>query len=191
MQPAAAERSHRTEPIVFFIGWFCIAVFATTFACSASAAEKFDPIPKELPSSIAKETERLGFRLLGLEDCELLVQIYHPKDRDISQLGFCIYLKTITKGIYKATSCVGDLVEPESGVKNPFYGKNGHWGVEGPCDKNKLVEKFKNPEADKSVNPISAVRLKRDEGLSIRMLRDKLGLWSLFEERTQPGKKKK
>src|SRR6185295_15912491 len=98
----------------------------------------------------------------------------------------CLYSITITQGIFAATTCVGVWVEPDSTVRNPFYGSKGHWGVEGKCDKSKIEKEINAEKTEKTVNPITSIRMKRKEGNSLRLLRDKLGIGSLVQTKTAP-----
>jgi hypothetical protein len=158
---------------------FSIVLFSLCSSLSAAPDQ-------DLPPKIAKRTEEVTNRLMGLENCDLLFQVYHPSNAKLSQLGFCLYSNTVTQGIYKATSCVGVLVEPDSGVRNPFYGGKGHWGIEGNCDKTKVREKLADPKLEETVNPVTSIRMKREEGFRIKMLRDTFSVWTMFDQQTTP-----
>ena len=123
---------------------------------------------------------------MSFSDCDLLVQIYDPKDAEASQLGFCLYPLVIERGIFVKTTCVGVLIEPETGTRNAFYGKNGHWGIEGKCEATALKKKFGEPQIDQTVNPVTSLRLKNKEGQRLRCLRDSLGIWETLNARTKP-----
>jgi len=166
----------------YFLGVFIASIFWAAGEVTFAAAP-------ETPAS-NKRTSEVADKLMSLEDCTFLAQIYHPKDGKTSQLGFCFYSKTVTQGIFSATSCVGALVEPDSGVRNPFYGSKGHWGMEGKCEKAKIVAKLKDPQIETTVNPITALRIKREEGMALKMLRDEFGIWEMFNELTTPIKTK-
>jgi hypothetical protein len=156
------------------------------FALSISSAWATPaPLPKNLPKAVAEKTREVERKLIGF-DCPFLIQTYDPKDAKANQFGFCLYPLTVEQGIFVATTCVGVLVEPDTQTRNPFYGKNGHWGVEGKCEPERLRKKIRDPEIDKTVNPITSLRIKRKEGMRLRLLRDDYGIWDLFERRTEP-----
>jgi hypothetical protein len=147
------------------------------FAAIADAGPKVDP-----------KLAAVGNQLRSL-DCPFLVQAYHPTDPTVNPFGFCLYTLKVEAGIFAQTACVGVLVEPQTLSRNSFYGRNGHWGMEGECTAERIRKKFLDPEIDKTVNPITSLRIKRQEGMQLRMLRDKFGIWDLFEKRTEPEKK--
>jgi hypothetical protein len=127
-------------------------------------------------------------RLLTL-DCPFLVDVYDPKDGARTQPAFCLYTRTETRGIFVQSACVGVLVETRSLTRNPFYGSKGHWGAEGRCDREQMLRKFKDKEIATTVNPVTSLRIKREEGMKLKLLRDEMKLWDSFEPLTQPKKK--
>ncbi|MFH1262211.1 MAG: hypothetical protein V1495_02035 [Pseudomonadota bacterium] len=138
------------------------------------------------PATISEKVESVEKQLRTF-DCPFLIQAYHPTDPKVSQLGFCLYPLSVTQGIFAQTACVGVLVEPDTGTRNAFYGRNGHWGIEGMCEKSAIRKKFEDPEIDKTVNPITSLRIKRQEGIKLKLLRDDFGIWDLFMKRTEPA----
>jgi hypothetical protein len=151
-------------------------------AVSAWAAPS---LPKDVAKPVAAGVLAAEPKLLAF-DCPFLVQVYDPKDARANHVGFCLYPLTIEQGIFVATTCVGVTVEPDTKTRNPFYGKSGHWGIEGKCEPERLRKKISDPEIDRTVNPITSIRIKRKEGIRLRLLRDDYGIWDLFESRTRP-----
>ncbi len=163
-------------------------LFATSSFAAPAAPALPGPLPKDLPAEIGQKLTSVQERLLTL-DCPFLVQVYDPKDASKTQLGFCLYTKTETRGIFAQSACVGVLIEPQSLTRNPFYGSKGNWGVEGRCASEPLLRKLKDPEILKTVNPVTSLKIKREEGMNLRLLRDEMKLWATFEPLTQPKKK--
>lgn len=153
---------------------------------AGSAWAETVPVPSDLPKPVADKV-RAAEKQLKNFDCPFLVQTYHPKDAKVNELGFCLYPLTVEQGIFSAITCVGVLIEPDTQTRNPFYGKSGHWGVEGNCETERLKKKFLDPDIDKTVNPITSLRIKRQEGIRLRLLRDDYKVWDVFEKRTEPN----
>lgn len=154
-----------------------LATLSLGLACTQSPTSSKNSPTIEKNST---KTEELS------DDCLFHVEIYHPRNSKVSPFEFCLYNLRVERGIFAATTCVGVLIEPKSQTRNPFYGSNGHWGVEGTCNGEKLRKKILEPEIDKTVNPITSLRIKRKEGMKMRLLHDDFKLWDLFQKRTQP-----
>ncbi|MFH1018230.1 MAG: hypothetical protein V1798_08630 [Pseudomonadota bacterium] len=159
-----------------------------TSSLAAPASSLPEAVPQNVPGAVEKQLKETQQKLLTL-DCPLLVQVYDPKDAGKMPMGLCLYTKIEARGIFAQSACVGVFVEPQSLIRSPFYGKNGHWGVEGRCTTESLIKKSKDPEISKTVNPISSLRIKREEGMKLRLLRDDLKVWDALEPLTQPKKK--
>lgn len=154
-------------------------------ASLAKPSKGYQPIPKNVSKAMAKKLKTVEQSLTSF-DCPFLVQLFHPKDLQATQLGFCMYSHTETRGIFAKTACVGVLIEPDTQTRNAFYGKRGHWGIENKCEAKPIKKKFQDPEIDQTVNPITSIRIKRKEGTRLRLLRDDFGIWDLFKKRTTP-----
>ncbi len=166
-----------------------IAYFsAVALSCSVFAGElkSPDPLPGDLSAKVKPLVQEVEYQLLAVQECPFLVQVFHPTNPNVAQLGVCFYSHTETKGIYQHTACVGALVEPQSGIKNPFYGSKGHWGLEKKCDRDRLLKKLSEPEIATTVNPISDLKMKQKEGRRIRVLRDEFGIWETVKKLTTP-----
>ncbi len=154
-----------------------ILCFTVLFSFPFLAFALPEELPKDLNPEVKKSIQTSGQDLLAVEDCPFLLQVYDPRDMNVTQLGLCFYTEEKTVGIYKQIACVGALVEPLSGVKSPFYGKKGHWGTEKECTKDRLISKITEKETDTTLNPITDLRMKVGEGRRIRLLRDQFGIW--------------
>lgn len=119
------------------------------------------------------------------EECVLLAKIFNPKNSQDYPLELCMYTHTETRGIYAATACVAVLIEGQSGVRHPFYGSKGHWGIEGNCEANTILKKIKDPQTMKTVNPISDLKMKRKQGRSVKIITDTFGLGDTLLEVTK------
>lgn len=149
------------------------------FALSMTTATA--DLPKDLSKAVLVKTTAAADKLRAFSDCVFLVQVYHPTDATENQLGLCLYDLTLERGIFAATTCVGVLIEPDTGTRNAFYGKKGHWGVEGKCDAERLKKKFEEPSVLTSVNPLTSLAIKKQEGRNLRVIKDEFGLWPTFE----------
>ncbi len=145
-----------------------------------------EPLPSNLPKGVLDKAKKAEINLLALSDCEMLLQLYDPKKSDFTQLGLCVYPMKIEQGIFVSYVCVGALVEAETATRHPFYGSKGHWGIEGKCETDRLKKKFLDTSIDTTVNPITDLRQKQKEGKKVRLLRDRLGLWTTLKERITP-----
>jgi hypothetical protein len=144
------------------------------------------PLPSDVPSEIRDNTKTVGERFLTLEECEFLVQVFDPNDSETTQLGLCFYEKSEQKGIFKDTACIASMVEPYAVSKKSFYGSTGDWGVVGKCEKDAILKEFDKKRTKETNNPLTAFKLKREQGMIIRPLRDKIGIWPEFQKRTTP-----
>jgi len=120
------------------------------------------------------------------DECILVAEISDPKQPNDHPLSICMYTHTETRGIYAATACVAVLIEGQSGVRHPFYGSKGHWGIEGNCEANAISKKMKDPETMKTVNPISDLKMKRKQGRAVKIFVDKFGLGETLLAVTKP-----
>lgn len=157
------------------------------FALSINAATA--DLPKNLSKAVLAKTTTAADKLRAFSDCVFLVQVYHPTDASENQLGLCLYDLTLERGIFAATTCVGVLIEPDTGTRNAFYGKKGHWGIEGKCDAERLKKKFEEPSVLTTVNPLTSLAIKKQEGRNLRVLKDDFGLWPTFEASVAKVKK--
>ncbi len=119
------------------------------------------------------------------EECILLAEIFNPKNSQDYPLQLCMYTHTEVRGIYMATACVAVLIEGQSGVRHPFYGSKGHWGIEGNCEANAILKKIQDPQTMKTVNPISDLKMKRKQGRSVKIITDTFGLGDTLLEVTK------
>lgn len=93
--------------------------------------------------------------LTHFDDCQYLAHLHQPQDVQGTHLGLCVHEHTETRGIFSATACVMNLIEPETKTRDPFYGKNGHWGYEGSCKAKRFVREIKKAQTQTTVNPIT------------------------------------
>lgn len=109
-----------------------------------------------------------------MEPCLLQVEITEPKGKNDFPIQLCMYKHTEVRGIFGASACVIVLIETQSGTRHPFYGSKGHWGVEGDCDKDRVIKKFEEKDTLTTVNPISDLKSKRQHGYQVKILKDDL-----------------
>jgi hypothetical protein len=136
--------------------------------------------------STAQSSEPNISQLDKKEECVLIAQLLDPKQKDEHPIQLCIYTHTEVRGIFAATACVAVLVESQTGTRHPFYGSNGHWGIEGTCDAKKIEGKFRELETMKTVNPVSDVKMKRKAGKNLVILKDDFKVGPTLLEVTKP-----
>lgn len=122
------------------------------------------------------------------EPCLLEAEITDPKGKNEFPIHLCMYKHTEVRGIFGATACVIVLIETQSGTRHPFYGSKGHWGVEGSCDKDRVVKKFEEKETLKTVNPVSDLKSKREQGFHVKIFSDDLKVGDTLLSVTKPKK---
>jgi len=149
-----------------------LLLFVLTLIVSACST----PVKQQVSNEAAPEKKTS-------DECLLYLQYF--KGDDIP-LGMCMYSHTEVRGIFASTACVVVLVETKSNTRRPFYGSKGHWGIEGPCEKNLVESKLKEPQTMTTVNPISDLKMKRKQGNTVEILRDDFGIAQLLIEITKP-----
>ncbi|MEZ4818833.1 MAG: hypothetical protein R3A45_02645 [Bdellovibrionota bacterium] len=106
------------------------------------------------------------------DDCVFLGYVYHPKDSKAESWGFCAHKHTEVRGIFAASACVITLIEGQSQKRDPYYGKNGHWGLEGDCSAQNIERKFNEKQTLTTDNPITRLQELKQKGWSFTVLKD-------------------
>lgn len=163
-------------------------MFCLLFSAYCLATPKgYEPLKKSLSHTVLKKVQAAEKDLLSSHsDCALLGELYHPTDDTINPEGFCMYSHKIEQGIYEEHSCVGVFEFPGVNLRTPYFRKDGHWGIPGKCEKREMEKRLIMPNTDKTNNPITFMRLKREQGMNLRILIDEFDMGALLIERTDP-----
>ena len=146
----------------------------------------YQDVPSKLPATVKQKLKQTEQDLLDLmKDCVFLAQLYDPKDTKVNTEGFCFYDHEAKTGIIAQNVCVAIYVFPGVELRTPFYREKGHWGTGDPCSKKSIVEKIRETKTDTTVNPITTLRFKRDEGIRVRILKDDFNIKKTFLNRTR------
>ena len=109
-----------------------------------------------------------------MADCVLLVQLNTPGNQN--PLDLCFYKRVETRGIFSSKACVGVYIETTSLNRQPFYGTQGHWGIEGDCNLPNLILLLNNPKTYTTLNPITKLSNKKKNGWTFNTLQDTFNL---------------